>query len=323
MPDWVQTALAADPAAIITLRSLLLRSFRAGDRSAPLVAEYDRRMGPTRPHSFTTGLTSIIVPVRGAHEALKLCLECVDAHTRGSYELIIVCPGDEGAAVEELAPTGAIVRGTYAPVGFPAACNVGAQVARGDRLVFLNSDAFVGPGWLERLLSPWTDHPEGGTGIVAVGPMGTNVSGHQHVDSSKPVPPIADIAAVTADWSAVKRSLRRDDVYFARRLVGFCIAIDRWAFHDVGGWYEEWPVPLGNYDDDYMSLVLTLLAGPRALAVVPDLLVLHQGSASFAALPDADRVYREALTKNREHFESRWGWLLAAWDEWLTKEGVR
>ena len=47
-------------------------------------------------------------------------------------------------------------------LGFIGTCNRGAELARGEILVFLNNDTIVTPGWLDALLAVFRDHPDAG-----------------------------------------------------------------------------------------------------------------------------------------------------------------
>src|SRR5207249_1174872 len=49
-----------------------------------------------------------------------------------------------------------------ANAGFIASCNRGAEIARGEILVFLNNDTIVTPGWLDALTDVFSEHPEAG-----------------------------------------------------------------------------------------------------------------------------------------------------------------
>lgn len=323
------------------MRALLKRMFKAGVREAPLVEGWcEQPPITTRLHAAQEGLTTIVIPVRGAHEALRLCLQCVAAHTNHEitpFEVVIVCPRDEFVAVGELAyrselawnfPARSIDEwGTQGvrilpcdePLGFPAACNAGARIARGDVLVFLNSDVFVGSDWLRKLTNPIYDPT---SPSVAAGPMGTNVSGHQRLPIiyNEVTTTVEHVADVTSRHS---ESARGRPVYHARRLVGFCLAVRRDAFERVGGWFDRWTCPVGMWDDDRLSLALTLAFGAKALAVVPDLLVLHKGHASFAELNSWELKFNEALAKNGAQFRDDFAWIMSDWAAWMDSEGIR
>lgn len=326
-------------------RALAWRAFAEGNPAAVLaetlldVAGWETTRAEAPPEGRPRA--QIIVPVRGAHEALRLCLACVDYHTKSENDvtLTVVMPTDEanavGGIIASCGPGGVelcscIARDVVAtpiPQSFAANVNLGASGSESEFLVLLNSDAFVGPGWLDVLLAPFED-PD----VVAVGPMGTNVSGHQshalvHPDRenrSEYYRNPATVAQLTEPFTSTTRVMfdgqKTEDQltpYAARRLVGFCVAVRRSAWDRVGGLDERFE---GAFDDDDLSLRLSLIG---KCVVVPDLLVLHAGSASFAELPDAEANYRRTLAENEVRFREKWAWILPSVNGWLDSKGVR
>lgn len=259
----------------------------------------------------------IVIPVRGAHEALRLCLSCVAAHTSEPVELTIPCAQPEALAVRIAAHERALpadVVATGSPFTFAQNCNLGAARSESEFLVLLNSDAFVGPGWLDALLAPFAD-PD----VVAVGPMGTNVSGHQGgigrpgLEGMNHSPEF--VAVETRTW--FNDAARGRTPYPARRLVGFCLAVRRSAWDACKGFDE---VFVNGHEDDDLSLRLNLIG---KCVVVPDLLVIHHGSASFAELPDAESNYRRTLEGSGRVFAKKWGPHLRELSAQLDARGIR
>lgn len=322
----------------VPLRAVLRQAFLAGNREAPLVdALADVAGWETGDEGKgRDGRVQIVVPVRGAHDALRLCVACIAAHTRGEYRMTLATSQDEGPALRDLAheemrnrdEATALAHWTHdvftrpTPQSFAANCNLGASRCRSEFIVLLNSDAFVGPQWLDALLAPFSD-PE----VVAVGPMGTSVSGHQLVDriagpaQSATFPPTtaSEVAQRVESYRLGREQFRISDAepYPARRLVGFCLAVRRSAWDRVGGLDEAL---VNSHEDDELCLKLSLVG---KLVVVPDLLVLHAGSASFAELPDAEAGYKRTLVENARRLDSKWGWIRADLRAWLDSRGWR
>src|SRR4051812_32746934 len=101
-------------------------------------------------------LAVIIVSYRSA-EALATTVPALLRELRPDDELIVVdnASGDGTvAAVKRLAPVARLIANDT-NLGFPAACNQGAQAAGGDLLVFLNPDAVPQPGWGEAIRAPF------------------------------------------------------------------------------------------------------------------------------------------------------------------------
>jgi glycosyltransferase involved in cell wall biosynthesis/GT2 family glycosyltransferase/cytochrome c-type biogenesis protein CcmH/NrfG len=98
---------------------------------------------------------SIIIPV---HNRAQLTQECIvalsGAETRANYELIIVdnASTDDTPRILQAIEGDVTVLRQSSNRGFAAACNLGARVATGEFLVFLNNDTQPQSGWLDALL---------------------------------------------------------------------------------------------------------------------------------------------------------------------------
>jgi GT2 family glycosyltransferase len=112
--------------------------------------------GEGTPARETTVSVSVIIPARNAGATLGACLDGLAAEgiPGPQAELVVVDDGSTDA-------TGAIARRpgvrvcTGAGRGPAAARNVGAQLARGEILVFLDADTVPLPGWLREMVAPF------------------------------------------------------------------------------------------------------------------------------------------------------------------------
>src|SRR6185295_3561299 len=96
----------------------------------------------------------------------------VHTHTeRGTYELILVDNGSQDDT-PLLYPAADKVLTLDKNLGFARACNLGAGIAAGDVLVFLNNDTEVHAGWLPALVDPLAAPGVGMTGARLVYPNG-------------------------------------------------------------------------------------------------------------------------------------------------------
>lgn len=150
-----------------------LRTFEAWGRrmrvgaAPPALLELHRELlaGPRKrpvypPLAFTDieqPRASVIVPAHNKFEVTHLCLAALlFAPVEASFEVVLVDDGstDETARIEQIVSGLNVVRHDQ-PQGFVAACNHGAESARGEYLVFLNNDTEVTAGWLDELLAPF------------------------------------------------------------------------------------------------------------------------------------------------------------------------
>ena len=97
---------------------------------------------------------SVIVPVYNVEDYLETCVASVIAQTCRDYELILV---DDGSTDQSGAMCDRLARQYHCRVihqangGLGAARNTGIDAARGDYLVFLDSDDFLSPDTLQGL----------------------------------------------------------------------------------------------------------------------------------------------------------------------------
>jgi GT2 family glycosyltransferase len=99
------------------------------------------------------GVSVILVNLNGG-KYLARCLEALASQTFTGFEIIVIDNGSSDGSVDNLEadwPGIRLVR-LKQNEGFSAANNIGAQLAAGRWLAFLNSDAFAAPDWLGNLV---------------------------------------------------------------------------------------------------------------------------------------------------------------------------
>ena len=171
---------------------------------------------------------SVVVVTHGAWQFTERALSALAANTEAAYELILVDNASPDETPERLAEVGdARVILNETNCGFAPAVNRGAGHARADRLLLLNSDAFVHPGWFEPMRET-LDEPG----------VGAAVPRFLHSDGS-----LQEAGALLACDGRVVVYGDGDDPkgpwYSFRRLVDFggaaCMLIRRDLFVDFGG----------------------------------------------------------------------------------------
>src|SRR5215468_3076300 len=87
---------------------------------------------------------SAVIPHRNSGELLERCVDALLA-ARGVDEIVVADEASTDGSVDRVAakPRVLVVESTRR--GFSAAMNAGVEAAAGDRLLLLNSDAFVRP----------------------------------------------------------------------------------------------------------------------------------------------------------------------------------
>ncbi len=102
---------------------------------------------------FPAVRVSIIIPVWNRWEYTYGCLKSIISYTDDvAYEVIIVDNGSSDRTGELIAKALNLrVLNNQSNEGYVRACNQGANIARGEYLVFLNNDTTVTKGWLKAL----------------------------------------------------------------------------------------------------------------------------------------------------------------------------
>ncbi|MCT9090951.1 glycosyltransferase family 2 protein [Streptomyces sp. ASQP_92] len=106
-------------------------------------------------------LVSVIIPNYNYGRSIGLCVEAAQNQTYPNIEIIVIddCSTDDSAATA--AALGARVVSTGTNSGVAVARNLGAELARGEVLVFLDSDVAMHPDAVERSVALLTDGVDG------------------------------------------------------------------------------------------------------------------------------------------------------------------
>jgi GT2 family glycosyltransferase/glycosyltransferase involved in cell wall biosynthesis len=239
-------------------------------------------------------LTSIIVLVHDQAELTERCLRSIDEHTPERHELILVDNGSGDQAsgllrrwVNERENVVLVRNGDNR--GFAGGNNQGLALARGGRIVLLNNDTEVTPGWLERMHGVLDRHPE--TGIV--GATSNRAAGPQQVEDADYEPGgHVEFAARVAE-----RNDGRSET--SDRLVGFCLLLRRDVVDRIGGLDERFG--FGNFEDDDYILRARLEGWDARVAL--DSFVHHVGNQTFQA---AGIEYQQQILQNWQIFKEKW-----------------
>jgi GT2 family glycosyltransferase len=232
--------------------------------------------------------TSIIIPSFNELPLLKDCLYSIKKHTVTPYEIIVVDNGSSDGTAEfcmnEQIPFISVPHNR----GFPAACNLGLNIASGDALLLLNNDVIVTPHWLSNML----DCLKSSDDIGLVGPLTNYASGKQQIE----------VSYTDLDQMAEKFNRTDPDKWQqADRIVGFCILFKRQLLERIGELDERFSP--GHYeDDDYCYRARN--AGYR-LMIAGDVYIHHHGSVSFERRKKSE--LKELIENNRKKFIEKWG----------------
>lgn len=238
---------------------------------------------------------SIVIPVYNELEHTLACLRAIAAAPpAASIEIVVVDDGSSDATANVLPRVKGLRyhrRGDNA--GFIAACNDGAELARGDYLVFLNNDTVPQPGWLDALLRSFIEHPGAGlVGAQLLYPDGRLQESGGHV---------------LRDGRAESRGrFANPDHPLLRfaRTVDYCsgaaFAVPRSLFNKLGGFDPRY-APAYYEDTD---LAFRVRAAGRMVLCQPDARVVHVEGASAGT--DLSSGMKSSQLRNQPVFAERW-----------------
>ena len=250
-------------------------------------------------HPFGIEDFTVVIPFHGRRAYTRHCLDAVLANSHHRPHIVLVDDGTGSRLGQGL------LGGLHERIeivsfpenrGYTAAVNAGVRAARTDKVVILNNDTRVLPGWDVPLLAALDDEA-----VWAAGPL-SNAASYQSVPEQRS----------GQGWAVneLPRSVRPADL--ARSLAeafadvrvpwpvlnGFCYAVRAEVFDKLGG-LDEAAFPRG-YGEEVDLMLRSAGTGLRAV-IVPASFVYHYKSRSLgaerAALTDASN-----LTLN-----ARWG----------------
>lgn len=235
---------------------------------------------PTRYRKKTESLERLTTPLYTLREVLR------DIHKNVTvpFEIIVICNETEKKSFINFIETSPHITRycrNSENMGVPRSWNMGAQMALGEYLCFVNDDVEIGPGAVERILTVLKTHDTCGL----AGPAG-------------------------GKWYRQEPgvSVGTDAIEEADQICGWFFMTPRRVFSEVGG-IDVAYTPALMEEIDYAFAVRD--KGYRCL-VVPHLPIRHHhvGGASSTHLPITAlgfSLFRDILTaRNRAYFEKKW-----------------
>ncbi len=224
-------------------------------------------------------LVSLIIVYWNSAKYLSRCLKSISLQSFKNFEIIIIDNGSSDQGLKDLEKNYSklhlSIEHPKSNIGFAAANNLGAQLARGKWLVLLNTDAFPEPDWLEKLISASRSHPE----IASFSSRQIQANAPSYLDATGDAYHVSGLAwHIDSDYPSEHYGLE------SRKIFSPCAASAmylRQAFEDVGGFDEDF---FSYFEDVDLGFRLQL-RGYRSF-YVSDAIVHHVGSATLGAKSD-------------------------------------
>lgn len=249
-------------------------------------------MAGARPSAADAGeLVSIVVPVYNVERYLPRCLDSILAQSHANLEVIVVDDGStdgSGAICERYAAADGRVKVVRRPNGgLSAARNTGMGHVTGRWVVFVDSDDYLGPRHVERLLR---------CALLHDAPVAVTGSTPVPADGPAPAPTAADAPAADDDGTPLT----------AAQAIIESLAGKRFASHAWGKIYREELFDLLEYpegrlfEDQFVAYTVFHRAGRVAWESADDYRYATNRDGSISARDDIRNLdFLDALRGER------------------------
>lgn len=247
----------------------------------------------------------VVIPFHNQPELLFACLSSLASSAGHETRLVLVDDASDDAAFSRIEhrchalPIPFEYRRHDKNRGFIGSIHTGMEVATAPVVILLNSDTVVTPRFDVRLAEVLERHDS----VKAVAPV-TNAPTdlYQYRPEYK-----LDGQTGTGLYSAIARhaaqaaTKRFGEITTPHFLTGCCLALDRAAYAEVGGFSSDYSH--GYFED--LDLCCRLREKGYGLAVREDCFIYHRGQGSYR------HTDRSAHARRMEHnfslFQQRWG----------------
>ncbi|MCR4588644.1 MAG: glycosyltransferase, partial [Lachnospiraceae bacterium] len=203
---------------------------------------------------------SIIIPSKDHPEVIRLCLETILQKTGKSgrkldYEVVVVDNGSSGAnriryqsLLAELFPENSAYIYRRMEFNFSRMCNMGAEAAKGNFLLFLNDDIEIAhENWLEELYFHAKRPFVGAAGMKLLYPERSEEALIQHVGitnlSQGPTHKLQRLSDKKEYYYGFNRGMQ-DRI----GVTAACLMVERSKFKEAGGFFEGLAVAFNDVD---------------------------------------------------------------------------
>ncbi len=232
---------------------------------------------------------SVVIPLYGGPDDLEACLRSLYESIDLLADVIVVDDRSPDNAPDVVAafPFARLVSNPT-NMGFAATCNHGVSESIGDVLLLLNSDTIVPRDGLIRLIESLMSSGS----IAAAGPLSNNVGHFQRTPAT--YTDASHISLFAEDFAQ-----REAEDVDTDMLVGFCLAVKRSAWNEVGPLDESFGT--GLFEDN--DLCHRLRRAGYRLVISSRAFIHHEGNRSL------DRTTEDKFAmfdRNRDLFAAKW-----------------
>ena len=237
-------------------------------------------------------MVSIIILSFNTKDLLKSCLESIYKNVKGfEFEVIVVDNASTDATASVISNNNAIkLIQNKENFGFSKGNNIGAQKAKGEYLLFLNSDTKIQDNGLKRMLEFFKEHSD----IGIVGAKLTNVDGSSQLSTGNFYSIINTILMLFGGEQFVRFSPK--EIQEVDWVSGACFMTRKDLFNNLGGFDEHFFM----YIED-MELCYRVKKMGYKVYFYPQANILHVGEASSQRSFAIVHIYKGLLYFYAKH----------------------
>jgi len=245
-----------------------------------------------------------VIPHRNSGELLERCVDALIA-ARGVDEIVVADESSTDGSVDRIGAKPRVRVVTSTRRGFAAAMNAGVEAAGGDRLLLLNSDAFVRPDTVERLSRRLDENRNlalCGAGLVDA--KGARAKSHTYLFT---------FPRAVIDTVNIRPPLDQegDGLVTVQAVLPTCALARRDAYEQVGGFDERFTF---YYEDLDFSLRLAKAGWEQAIDWDAEAIHLEGGSTSSGAKQRwLAQYHRSRLLYLQKHYPRGWRVYAVLW----------
>lgn len=235
-------------------------------------------------------LTSIVISIEHPIEIVERCLNSIEKFSKSPFELILIYDGKDQNITNNLVKKSNIkLIIDHTPNGFIHNRNVGAKIASGDVIIFLQDNSVVAPNWMEHLRECLFSSEQ----IGAAAPVTNAVSYYQKIYTN---------CRNITEWLeyANQFNLQTNHVWQdAQKLDRFCFAVKSQTLQNTG-YFDEAYGPIGFEDND---MSIRIMEAGFQLKICKDTFVYCDG---YPQVLSNGMSYSDSYIQAREVFFQKW-----------------
>lgn len=224
------------------------------------------------------------------YKTINLTLDCVEsifAHCPGgNFEIIVLDNNSQDGSVAKLQNTfGNTIKvvANESNLGFAGANNIGANLARGKYLFFLNSDTKFTDNILPIIKTTFENHPD----FSILGPQVLLADTKAQAGAYGHFPTLLTLLSrqTKKNW---KKNIQ-PDLWQSDWLSGAALVIQKEKFQEIGGWDENFFL----YFEDVDLCLRTQKTGGK-IGICPGINIIHYGGSSLEANQQRKAYYYQS-----------------------------